>query len=122
MNSWQYRYDTGWVACSEWTDQHLGTALGGNVAHNLNAPLADLLVQVFISTDGTDANSFVVASVAAQGAAEGYSRGISVMAVDNNNIKVQTGDNGILVVIDDGTTSTIDTDSYYYKVKVWYLG
>ena len=51
-------YDTGWVACSDWTNQHLGSTLGGNVVHNLNTPLRNLSVKVFISTDGTDDNSF----------------------------------------------------------------
>ena len=118
MNSWQYRYDTGWVACSDWTDQHLGTALGGNVTHNLNAPLSDLLVRVLISTDGTDANSFEPRDADSNAG----SRGWTLYAVDNNTLKVQTGSAGIGFYDDSGNFTTIDTDDWYYKVKVWYLG
>ena len=43
-------YDTGWIACSDWTNQHLGDSVGGNVNHNLDAPLSDILVKVLISS------------------------------------------------------------------------
>lgn len=119
MNSWQYRYDTGWVNCSDWTNQHLGTALGGNVVHNLNQPLANLLVKVFVSTDGTDATSYELAFMTDVGS----DLGIVAFQVDNNNIKIQTGAGGAGGVMDDsGAVVTFDTENYYYKVKVWTLG
>lgn len=116
MNSWQYRYDTGWIACDDWTDRHLGTTAGGDVQHNLNAPLSDLLVQVFYSTDGTDANSWVLGQFS-------YSdRSFSVREIDSNSIRVNTGDSGISYIADDGSTTIVTATSAYYKVKVWYLG
>ena len=118
-NSWTYRYDTGWVACSDWTNVHLGTTLDGNVTHNLNAPLPDLLVKVFVSTDGTDANSYELPLMTDVGS----DIGITVFQVDLNNVKVQTGSGGAGGVTSDaGAMATLDTEAYYYKVKVWYLG
>ena len=128
MNSWQYRYDTGWINRSDWTNVHLGsdTTLNtdSNVTHNLNAPLSNLLVRLFVSTDGTDANSFEIANTNYSDQTSGVvCWGITIFAVDNNNIKIQTGSQGLMYNIDaTGAGSSIDTESYYYKVKVWYLG
>ncbi len=122
MNSWQYRYDTGWINRSDWTNVHLGSSTtkntDSNVTHNLNAPLCELLVKVFISTDGTDANSFEPRDADSNAG----SRGWTLYAVDNNTLKVQTGSAGIGFYDDSGNFTTIDTDDWYYKVKVWYLG
>ena len=124
-NSWQYRYDTVWINRSDWTNVHLGsnTTLNtdSNATHNLNAPLANLLVKLFISTDGTDANSFEILLNDFSTAGTGY-YGVAIYQVDNNNIKVQTAIGGITLTQDDGTMVAIDTDNWYYKVKIWYLG
>ena len=121
-NSWQYRYDTGWINRTDWTNVHLGSDTTLNtdsyVNHNLNAPLSNLLVKLFVSTDGTDANSFEV--LPGNGATDTV--GIVILAVDNNNVKVQTATNGIYVTVDAGSGLVIDTENYYYKVKVFYVG
>jgi len=122
MNSWQYRYDTGWINRSDWTNVHLGSNTtkdtDSNVTHNLNAPLCELLVKLFISTDGTDANSFEVYPDTSSGTDYGW----KVFAVDNNNVKIQTATGGLRDLSDAGVGSTIDTENWYYRVKVWYLG
>lgn len=115
LEALEAHYDTGWIACSDWTNQHLGDTVGGNVAHNLQAPLSELAVKVLISTDGTDNNSFDVTYSDIYTAAN---YGITIFAVDKNNIKVQTGQNGITYTNDSGQNITIDTESWYYKVKV----
>ena len=119
MNSFHVPYDTGWVACSDWTNQHLGDTVGANVVHNFHVPLSKLLVGVFISTDGTDAASFVVpwGTTGSSTAA-----GITVFQVDSNNLKIQTHTNGFCYINDNGDTVVIAAQSYYYKVKVWYMG
>jgi hypothetical protein len=121
-NSWQAPYKTGWINRSDWTNVHLGsdTTLNAdsNITHNLNAPLSKLLVKLFISTDGTDANSFEVTLYG--GTAANY--GITVYEVDNNNIRVQTAAAGIIYIDDASAHQIIDTENWYYKVKVWYLG
>lgn len=121
-NSWTYPYRTGWINRSDWTNVHLGsnTTLNtdSNVTHGLNAPLPKLLVKLFVSTDGTDANSFEVK----YGETGNTGRGFTVFAVDNNNVKIQTGTGGIDYVLDDGTCAAIDIENWYYQVVVWYLG
>jgi len=118
-------YDTGWISNSDWTDQHLGTAAGGNVVHNLNAPLSDILVKVLISTDGSDANSFEVPTAFYDyNYATVYDIGLTIYAIDNNNIKVQTGQYGAIRKIGDipAETTTIVGQNWYYKIKVFKLG
>ncbi|KKK71198.1 hypothetical protein LCGC14_2916320 [marine sediment metagenome] len=113
------KYDTGWVACSDWTNQHLGTTLGNDVAHSLSSPLSDLLVKVLISTDGTDANSFEIAGVTHSL----DSGGLTYFPVDANNFVIQTGANGIIYVRNaDGVAVLFNSESWHYRIKVWKLG
>lgn len=112
-------YDTGWVNCSDWTDQHLGDTVGSNVNHALGYNLRELLVQVFISTDGTDNNSFQIDHSTGGTASAAEIRGINIYQVDTNNITVQTGANGIRQILDAaGATNAIDTENWYYRVIV----
>ena len=121
MNSWQYRYKTGWINRTDWTNVHLGsnTTLNtdSNVTHNLNAPLPNLLVKIFVSTDGTDANSFEIPPAIIAGP-----YGWTPFEIDNNNIKIQTCNLGLLVATDAGATLTIDTENYYYQAEVYFMG
>ena len=82
------------------------------------------LVKVLISTDGTDDNSFEITETANHLEYDGtwYDYGVAINQVDTNNLLIQTGDYGIRYVTTDGTGITIDTESYYYKIKVWKLG
>jgi len=118
-------YDTGWINRSDWTNVHLGSDTtkdtDSNVTHNLNAPLCELLVKVFISTDGTDANSFEINYNDFTTAGTAY-RGITVFQVDLNSIKVQIATDGLSATQDSGALITIDTENWYYKIKVWHLG
>jgi len=118
-----WKYDTGWVACNDWTNQHLGDAVGGNVVHSLGANLSDLLVKVLLSTDGTDANSF---QILGQGYDydndPGLSLGLTAFQVDTNNITIQTGAAGVIYMDNNGVVQLIDTEAWYYKVKVYHLG
>jgi microcystin-dependent protein len=110
-------YDTGWIACSDWTDQHLGSTLGENVVHNLNANLSGLIVKVLISTDGTDINSF---EVGLAGPGYGEDRGVTIYQRDINSIRVQTGGYGILYLPEPNPVNTIiDTEAWYYKIVVY---
>jgi len=127
MNSWQYRYDTGWINRSDWTNVHLGsnTTLNtdSNVTHNLNAPLSNLLVKLMISTDGTDANSFEIPNAPLTiNAAADRQLGWVIWQMGLNDIKIQTGDYGLNYPSDAGTELRIDTENWYYKVKVWFVG
>lgn len=109
-----YVYDTGWVANSDWTNADL------NVTHNLNANLSDLIVKFFISTDGTEANSFEVGNDTAYHSSGDFQYGITFLNDSVNQFHVQTGVNGLYYIRDaDGQIVVIDTESWYYKVKVY---
>jgi len=114
-------YNTGWINRSDGTNVHMGSNTTKNVdssvAHNLGANLSELIVKVFISTDGTDANSF---EFAVNGSYDGsLPLGITVYQVDTNNVKVQTGGNGLQWIEDAGTRNILDTEDWYYKIVVY---
>ena len=119
------KYSTGWLlneiggaGVADWTNVHLGTDPTGdsNVTHGLDGNLADFIVKVLISTDGTDANSFEVAlSPLFPNTWSGY----TVSYVDANNIKIQTGIAGLLYLLDNGIGSAIAAQNWYYKIIIY---
>jgi hypothetical protein len=111
-------YDTGWVNCNDWTDQQLGTAVGGNVVHNLGINLKDLDVRVIVSSDGTNGNAIELKDYSRVLAAGDFTFGFSVYQVDDNNITVQTGVNGIALIDTDGSGLSLDTENWYYRIIV----
>jgi len=113
-------YDTGWIACNVWTNQHLGTTLGNDVAHSLSAPLRNLIVKVFLSTDGTDANSHELLNTGVMYNALGY-RGFNyhIYGINDNSFKIQTGDTGLAGLNDDGSYWSIDNEADYYRIVVY---
>lgn len=116
-------YDTGWINRSDWTDVHMGSNTTKNVDsdvnHGFGVPLSDLLVKVLISTDGTDANSFEILN---WNNASTDDIGVNIFQVDNDNFKVQTGASGLAYNRDsDGSGIIIDTEDWYYKIKVYRL-
>jgi len=127
-NSWQAPYDTGWLlnelggaSTADWTNVHLGddpTDPADTVTHGLNAPLSKLLVRLLVSSDGTDNNSI---ELRGGGGNTGYA--FNVYQIDSNNIKIQTGSLGLSYARDsDGALTALNTQNWYYKVRVYYLG
>ena len=124
-------YNTGWllnqiggVGSPDWTNVHLGDdpSQDSNVNHNLDAPSSDLLIKILVSTDGTDNNSFEpVLSASDWDPVSTRSYGITIFQVDSNNITVQTGNDGILYIKNDGVRYAIDVAAWYYKIKVYKL-
>lgn len=110
-------YTTGWVNCSDWTDQQLGDTVGSNVNHSLNTNLSNLIVKIFISTDGTENNSFEIIYGVNEGG--GLTIGISIEQVDANNITVQTGSGGLRYISGSGSGEVLDTENWYYKISVY---
>ena len=110
-------YDTGWVANNDWTTAEL------TVTHNLAANLSDLIVKLFISTDGTEATAFEIGPVQFDNnvpAAEIY--GMTYFQVSAVAIKIQTATQGIAYFVTDaGTGQSLNTEAYYYKVVVYRL-
>lgn len=108
-------YDTGWVSNADWTNAEF------TITHNLNVPLSDLVIKFLISTDGTDDNSIEVAAHSDVWSGTGYF-GFTIYAIDDNSFYIQTGAQGIRLVSDTGSDLKVDTENWYYKVKVWKLG
>ncbi len=106
-------YTTGYVNISDWSNVEL------TVTHGLGKNLSDLIVKFFISTDGTEANSFEV-GYGHNGASNGI--GFTTFNINTSSFKLQTGSNGILYVDDDGVVQLIDSENWYYKFVVYYLG
>ena len=105
-------YDTGWVSNSGWTNAEF------TVTHNYSAALSTLLVRFFISTDGTDANSFETGYAANEGGSRQL--GVTTYQTSTDAFKIHTGANGISQVRDsDGNIASIATDSYYYRIVVY---
>ena len=119
-------YETGWINRNDWSNVHPGSNtsknVDSNITHNLNAPLSKLLVKFFISTDGTNANSFEINVVTIRHATATDNWGIVVDEVDNNNILIQTGQHGIMTLNTSGGALAIDNENWYYNAKMWYLG
>jgi len=112
-------YDTGWIACAVWTDQQLGTVLGGSVIHNLNANLSDLMVKVIISSDGTDDAGMEIGTVDILRTDEVKDTGLTYYQTDSNTITIYTGQHGIEYINPSGVRALVATQSWYYKIKVY---
>jgi hypothetical protein len=119
-------YDTGWKlnllnggVSADWANVHLGddpTDPTDYITHNLNCALDQLSIKLLISTDGTDANSFIPSEISWTSSTLNY--GYQFDYVDANNIKIQTGANGIKRLVDNGASDVISNDPYYYRVIV----
>lgn len=108
------RYDTGWVACSDWTGQSFGTALGGFVYHGLGAWLPHLSATMFSSL-GDDEYANVILAGTSGG---DYGVGISQVSGDNNSILVKSGANGIILIASNGSGYTLAAQPAFYKIVV----
>jgi len=107
------RYDTGWIANSDWTDFNL------IINHGLSAHLSNLEVEFTISEDGTDATSFRVSPSHSYPGSGAEHTGYTYYEIDNKNIEIQTGRDGVYYTKKpDGLGAYLDTESWYYKVVI----
>jgi len=110
------RHDTGWVACSDWTQSKFGDTFGNDVVHNFDTPLSHLLVTFLISPTGADDNCWV--AHLGLGTTVSEQTGLSLVAVDNNSLYFRSGLNGIRYTHPTGTLFLLSTSSWYYKIVV----
>lgn len=108
-------YTTGWVQCNDWTDQSLGTVVGGNVVHNLGATLQDLDIKVLFS--GTGSDSDVIETFNINSTATGDT-GFTPNYVNNNEFWLQTGANGVARLNLTTGVFALIPNGWYYKVVV----
>jgi hypothetical protein len=85
-----------------------------NLEHNMVQNLRALDWDFFISTDGTENNSFNTGTTDDTAQDRNY----QMFQVDTSNIKLQSGANGVTQMTDAGTTNSIDTEDYYYNINV----
>jgi hypothetical protein len=108
------KFDTGWVSNSDWTNAELVAT------HNFGANLSDLIVKFYLSSDGTEANTFEVKSTNYNSSGTlAQDAGFAIYQQDTNGIYVQTGSAGVLITDDSGTTVIVDNESWYYKIVVY---
>jgi len=107
------RYDSGWIANSDWDDNTF------NIVHNLDEDLSNLIVKFFVSTDGTEANSFEIFSVGQTAGGGGTAAGgVTFFASSSNALDITTGEDGLLYIKSSGSLTRIDSQAWYYKVVV----
>lgn len=102
------RYNTGWVANSDWT------AVSLNVNHALGANLPGLDVAFFISPTGSDSDCVKMGGATVSSVDTGF----SFKAVDVNNIELDLHTSGIAFITSAFGIQIVDTESWYYKVVV----
>jgi hypothetical protein len=114
------RYSTEWTAVTG-TDPWKAATFP--IAHNLNTNISNLVIEFFVSSDGTDDNAQKIVDMSRivdTGSSLNTEYGVSVHGVDLNNIEVKTGTDGIRIMLSSGQTTVIDSEeTYYYKVVVY---
>ena len=102
-------YETNWIANSTWNNATFA------INHDLYTKLTNLDIRFFISTDGTEANSFEINQFESNAAAQ---LGMTYFAVDVDNISIKLGIHGLYYIDSTGASFRIDTEAYYYKVEI----
>jgi hypothetical protein len=106
-------HDTGWTSNSDWTNAEL------SVTHSFSTNLRNLAVRVFFSSDGTDANTVESAAYAESDGSGSVKRGFNVFQSSTDALYIQTMEDGVLLVADDGSRNVISSSAYYYRVLVY---
>ncbi len=107
------KYDTGWVANNDWD------AKAFNIFHNLSEELYNIDVKFLISTDGTDDNAFMLGDNSFNIGTDDIIRGFQVYQIDQDNIQIITGLDGInSIAKDTGSRDIITSQAYFYRVIV----
>ena len=122
INTLRTPFETGWIPRSDWTNVHMGSSTtkdaDSDVTHNLGFALTDLGVKVLLSTGGTDVGSFEIPDTGSN-----TGQGITVYNVSTDALRIQTSANGFFYVQDAaGAVVAIDTEDWFYKIKIWELG
>jgi hypothetical protein len=111
-------YDTGWVANNDWTNQLLGTTAGGNLVHNLNTSLVDLVIHIWLSIDTTEVNTYYLGDYNYDGTAH---NGWGIKGIDLNTIAIRTAATEVNYMNTSGQGVNVTNQAYYYRIKVYKL-
>lgn len=123
-------YTTGWLlneiggaGVGKWDNVHLGDdpSQDSDINHGLSTALSDLIVKLFISTDGTDNNSFEVGTASFANSTTDKVEDYITNQVDADNIRIHTGVDFLVTIADNGGVVAIIAQDWYYKVKIYKL-
>ena len=90
------------------------------INHRMNAALPSLLVRFFVSSVTSDLDCFEIQGLAYDTVGVQYN--FTLYCIDANNIKLQTGSNGLVAVNDTGIAFGVDAQNWNYNIGVWYIG
>lgn len=109
-----FRFDSGWSsAATDFSDATI------TINHNLGTPLAELIVKVFVKRDASSVPSTEVQNITAESTVLAASSewGVQVSETDSDNIVLQTGTNGVLVL--DNTGGVVGLADGEYRVLIY---
>lgn len=112
-------YSTGWVNCTDWTNQQLGDTVGGTVGHNLGLSFEKLKTNVAIGPNSDGSGAYQINHIDTGGSVD---IGISEINTSNNAITVQTGTDGVRLIVSTAASQRLTTDSWYYNIKITDIG
>lgn len=113
------RFDSGWISRNTWNNQQI------DIVHNLNIPLTELIsVKVYISLDSTlpdDDNDCMLLSFNTEDTGV-PNLGQWLYGKNNNEIRIQTGTDGIITIDTVGAVvPIINGTTRYFKVVIYVL-
>ena len=106
-------YTTGWVSAAAGLQNQNWT-----VTHGLTANISDLIINICISSDGTEANAIGLP----QHTYSVSNHGMTIFQTSTAAFDIQTGSSGLTYLSDaNGNVAAISANTWYYKVKVYYI-
>lgn len=107
------KFKTGWINNTDWTD------FAANILHSLNEDISDLVFDLRLSADGTEANAFKVENIVYTSTDNDLSYGFQINAVDSDNVELQTGKDGARYLDSVGASVVLDSStSFYYNLII----
>jgi len=108
------KYDSGFSEITNWLNRR------DTYTHNLNDNLSSLLVKIFLSSDGTEANAIEVTNITFSSSALNTEYNFQIEYNDANSIIIATGANGARYYDSSGDSVTLgSSQSYYLKVVIY---
>jgi len=109
-------HDTGWVACSDWTNRVLGDTVDRNLVHNLGVSLIHLEVELYAKTDVG-----VIFKLSLGQGANTDNLGWGVKEIDVNTLNIRTATNGIGMIqiyVDSSNVTPLTSSAWEYRILV----
>ena len=103
--------ESGFTNNTDWTD------FNTTFNHGLNADLDQIEVDIYLSSDGTAANSFKIDNIMFTSTTNNLSYGFQVEYNDVDNVDIQTGEDGARYLGVNGASTPLGSStSFYYNI------